>query len=470
MDVIHAKLMTANYRMPARALPEKPRLDGLLRDMGEWLGEAMEREGFSDNDWICVRSVNSRVRIALAANDEDIAAKWAMSIAASIRMAVESGSSNVLRYRSRSHALRDLVERVLERDFSRSWAWRQLGFTRSYRENSDAKGLLVEALQSEPALMVRMLVHFASKGSLPVLFGKLPLQEWESLAAAAWKTAGGLTLPKRTGDPVINDEVKRRADLILRKSVIVRALRQLQANLPDELRWLISIFGVLEYDPSAVRRAVSHESRNVSLVAAVAQQIGEQIQRSPATSLLEQSPEPRRSAKQDFFYDEALTTYESRFGGLLLILQLCCQLDIFTRLVEAFRKRTLHWALQQVALRLVPANEDDPSVLAFSGCLPNDVSPSREEPLPNDLEEEELARCITVLTDELEHRLVELKLKGDRLLHFLCHRWCRVEADPGWIQIHFSLSDVSTDIRRAALDLDPGFIPALGVTVVFHYE
>jgi hypothetical protein len=29
---------------------------------------------------------------------------------------------------------------------------------------------------------------------------------------------------------------------------------------------------------------------------------------------------------------------------------------------------------------------------------------------------------------------------------------------------------VSTDIRRAALDLDPGFLPWLGVVIKFTYE
>jgi hypothetical protein len=43
-------------------------------------------------------------------------------------------------------------------------------------------------------------------------------------------------------------------------------------------------------------------------------------------------------------------------------------------------------------------------------------------------------------------------------------------AHPGWLEIHFSLDDVATDLRRAGLDLDPGFLPWLGVVVRFVYD
>ena len=56
------------------------------------------------------------------------------------------------------------------------------------------------------------------------------------------------------------------------------------------------------------------------------------------------------------------------------------------------------------------------------------------------------------------------------LLRRVCLRRARVLADPGWIAVHFSLEDVSTDIRRAGLDLDPGYVPWLGVVVRFVYD
>jgi hypothetical protein len=42
--------------------------------------------------------------------------------------------------------------------------------------------------------------------------------------------------------------------------------------------------------------------------------------------------------------------------------------------------------------------------------------------------------------------------------------------EPGWIELRFSLDEVSTEIRRAGLDLDPGYVPWLGVVMRFIYE
>jgi len=61
---------------------------------------------------------------------------------------------------------------------------------------------------------------------------------------------------------------------------------------------------------------------------------------------------------------------------------------------------------------------------------------------------------------------------GDRaaLIEFVCHRSAEIVADPGWIDVRFSLDEVATEIRRAGLDLDPGYVPWLGVVVRFIYE
>jgi hypothetical protein len=44
-----------------------------------------------------------------------------------------------------------------------------------------------------------------------------------------------------------------------------------------------------------------------------------------------------------------------------------------------------------------------------------------------------------------------------------------IVASPGWIEVHLDLGDVDIDVRRAGLDLDPGWVPWLGVVVIFVY-
>ena len=45
----------------------------------------------------------------------------------------------------------------------------------------------------------------------------------------------------------------------------------------------------------------------------------------------------------------------------------------------------------------------------------------------------------------------------------------RIEREPGWVDVHLALADVDVDVRRAGLDLDPGWVPWLGCVVRFCY-
>ena len=56
------------------------------------------------------------------------------------------------------------------------------------------------------------------------------------------------------------------------------------------------------------------------------------------------------------------------------------------------------------------------------------------------------------------------------LLEFVCRRRAEVVADPGWFEVRLSLDEVTTEIRRAGLDLDPGYLRWLGAVVKFVYE
>ena len=60
--------------------------------------------------------------------------------------------------------------------------------------------------------------------------------------------------------------------------------------------------------------------------------------------------------------------------------------------------------------------------------------------------------------------------RGPALLSRVLCRDARISADPGWIDVHFALRDVSIELRRAATDLDPGFLPWLGMVLRYRYE
>lgn len=52
----------------------------------------------------------------------------------------------------------------------------------------------------------------------------------------------------------------------------------------------------------------------------------------------------------------------------------------------------------------------------------------------------------------------------------LCHAPAQVEVSASRVDVHISLSDLALSIRIAGLDRDPGWIPAAGRAVYFHFD
>ncbi|MEU9372832.1 hypothetical protein AB0D94_03510 [Streptomyces sp. NPDC048255] len=51
----------------------------------------------------------------------------------------------------------------------------------------------------------------------------------------------------------------------------------------------------------------------------------------------------------------------------------------------------------------------------------------------------------------------------------LARRGGRIVAEPGWIEVRLAVADVDVAVRRAGLDLDPGWVPWLGAVVRYVY-
>jgi hypothetical protein len=98
-----------------------------------------------------------------------------------------------------------------------------------------------------------------------------------------------------------------------------------------------------------------------------------------------------------------------------------------------------------------PLDPRDPALLAFAGLSPDHEPPPRPARPPT--------------TDAIHHALSARGLTAAQV----CRRAAVIVTDPGWIEARFSLDDVDVDIRRVGLDLDPGWLPWLGVVVRFSY-
>jgi hypothetical protein len=159
-------------------------------------------------------------------------------------------------------------------------------------------------------------------------------------------------------------------------------------------------------------------------------------------------------------------------GGLLFVLNVLDDLELGAALAddETLAERPLRWSLHRLALQLAPVGAEDPAALAFAGLAPDDDPPSLGETPPTDAELERIVDYADRVVADLRDRLERPDDPPLALLDAVCRRRAEIVADPGWIEARFSAEDADAELRRAALDLDPGWLPWLGAVVVFAYD
>lgn len=173
---------------------------------------------------------------------------------------------------------------------------------------------------------------------------------------------------------------------------------------------------------------------------------------------------------------EVRESAETRWGGLLYVVNLITALGIADELLEAeaLAGRLLRWTLHALALELLALDPRDPAALAFAGLGPDRDPPSRGEDPATDEESAALSGIAERIAAALHERIARVPAasprEGAATLRDVCRRDAAVNADPGWIEVRLRLDQVSIDVRRAGLDLDPGWVPWLGAVVRFVYE
>jgi hypothetical protein len=157
----------------------------------------------------------------------------------------------------------------------------------------------------------------------------------------------------------------------------------------------------------------------------------------------------------------------TQWGGLLFLLHVVDETGVPARATGAgpLAAHSLVWVLHRIALLIVPCAPDDPAALAFAGLAP-------DAPVPDEGDASaDVQAALLELADAI-HTAAAGRLAMDpeaEDLFTLCARTAEVVADPGWVDVHFPLDSVSLQVRRAGLDVDPGFLPWLGVVVRFTY-
>lgn len=481
MTILTARRLETRYRFEGPVSDGQSRLDAVLRQAvtGSPMETALVRAGLDGPEIVCLRRVDSRVQLSLRYSNAGLAEQWSEALALAIREAAGQRESAVLvRYRSRAHALTDLARRALTGDLTRAWAWWQLGLwpEQAPGGSQPVAQAVAAALGAEPKLIVPVLGTLAESHLLEILVRDLALvADWETLAEAAWAAVtGGARPPSFSAPP---DEVAFFAEPApawpaeWSQVVLVRALHQAACRCRvsgPPRAMLFRAWAMLAGLAVAPGAAASSSPLAVQTIlryweaappfSAVPPAL--QPETKPVTAVIDEQPvvPPRPAAR-------------SRFGGLLYLLNTVAELDLVREWLRPDWTRGMAWTMHRLALRLTPAAADDPAALAFAGLAPEAEPPGRfPVPPESDGEAQRLDEWKERLESYLETSLERLPQRGPALLRFVCDRPCVILADPGWLEVRLRLEDVSVDIRRARLDLNPGYLPWLGTTVVFVYE
>jgi len=497
-EAVQIRRLMAHYRLRPSQSEQKLRLDSVLRDViGDALDLALERAGIRTEEVVCIRRLDVPIRLRLSRGDGGLAADWARLLAEAIALAATKPYATV-RYGSRRLALIAMGSDVAQGRLHNVWAWRQIGFWRGSDVCTnlvDAVSEFAGALCREPEAAVAVLAALGARGELRPM-AKYLEAAWTSIAAAVFEAAGvslsrevdrltvnwedGEHRPTAEFDVAPNSESQLmslawdRAKIVVEHSSI---LRELHDTLAQPAAKSLVLLALLECEPSLVRACnqlleTAHAVYEMEFRRPAQVANSKELRSTQGARLRVQLPtganrEPDKSEKRAF-----RTEGFTGFGGLLYLLQVEDELKIPERAMAlpAIAARGLRWFQHRLALTLQPTDPDDPAALAFCGQGPASSHPSRLQPPPAP-EEQQL---IDAFAAEAENALAEFFPESmhvtEQLAKFVCRRPAQIVADPGWIEARFSLQDVSVDIRRTGLDIDPDYLPWLGVVVRFVYE
>ena len=453
---------------------------------------------------VLIRRLRARVHLSAQHGDADNARRWSDTLAASLAHTLQhAGPADLQRFAGRPKALRAFVADMLSGHTARDWAWQRLSLLPS--SGGRSRDQVHTAAQRHTALL-RLLADEPDEG-VPLLRGVLRSAQWlpliqalddgelrgltqSVLARLAGGSGGfsdaGFALDVEVASRPIDEELYCvHADGHAPERPAWFSATQQAVLTPQRAAWALRLACMLDAPHLAARgaAAVDAQLRHWSVAAAVRETtavepgphaVPASRSTAPADQAASEGPatvvdthEPLSSVADDA--DASVPEGHTQHGGLLLLTPLLPASGALALLQDAqlWPADALPRTLHALALRLWPIAADDAAALAFCGLPPGAPPPA---PLQlNPAQESALVEARRCVLRHLAQRLPE-DLTEARALGRVVPRRARLSADPGWIDVHFALRDVSTELRRAALDLDPGFLPWLGVVLRYRYE
>ncbi|MEO8333808.1 MAG: hypothetical protein ABI664_02465 [bacterium] len=506
------------YRMPADAVRERPRLDGVLKSAldDELFAAALQRAGIPAGEEICIRRVESVVRLDSGQPDGRLAVAWSVALADAIAQCVSAGGPDVIRYGTRFVALVDMACSAARGDLERAWAWRSLGIWHApdARDAREACAEVIEVLTREPRLAPATLGVVARRGLLPPLIASVPADRWVMLARTSLVASGvseadaerlfssSGSVEAEVGEDGGVAATTRAVARMCGSSALLDALREVNSVdrlLAGSTIEAIAAMALLDCEPAlvasadlrdVVRSIAQHiAARAVAVTADKASRVERVRSQAQRDEKRLESPERRPTelasgAKDEEAHgisaadvespDDARTPATTAWGGLLFLLHIVHAVDLPAVLQRdsALNTRSLRWTLHQLAMLIAPIAADDPAALAFAGLAPGSRCPSDDEQPPTEAELAAVHSAHAVVVAAVRERInaiIDNDEPDAALIHRVTSRNAEIVAEPAWIEVRLLASEIDTNVRRAGLDLDPGWIPWLGAVVRFTY-
>lgn len=517
--------------MATHRVADAPAAARLAQVQRQLLGSELEGAlvGFAPGDEVLlVRRLAVPLPLAIHHTERHAARCWSDAIALQLDRLLRAGhGSGVLRFRHRPAAMLDFARRALDGDGSRDWAWRQLAFLPvtapcSELQRLDAAMRLLVQDSDDTRALLRALHASAQwpRWSAALSTPALQVLACALLRAGAnddapWRSANGDSAalpaaPVAEQPPALPDGPRRDE---LYEPTRSRLLEARQGDVDDTgTAWRLRV-ELLLCEPRWARRgarAIDEALASLGRATLAAREAAPPVQAAPhdpgegdaparppapddarteidarapaavsdeaplpvmarARSLERTAAPPACAPVDRTADDDAPDRGHTEAGGLLLMLPLLEACGVLALLENAVVWPADRWpcALHRLALSLLPLAADDAAALAFCGLRPHDPIPAPHARL-DAAQAHSLEAARSLLQTALCERLPQWPVPS--LIERLARRRAQVVADPGWFEVRFSLREVSLDIRRAALDLDPGFLPWLGIVLRYVYE
>jgi hypothetical protein len=464
--------LDTRFRIPGRASEQRAKLDRLSGQLEEPLSLALERIDLPTGGVVCVRELCCRVRARWGESDADIALQWSLALTAELSSRLAHHDSGVIPYASRFDALLDCVASAAQGDAERAWAWDQVGLGEEMDFERSLASAALRALARQPrdaaAVLANPFVTTAIAGLLSA-----PAVAWADLARAILRALGanlGLA-DSSPGEDLVQPEARHaRVAAAIAKSRIAAALssrsaRQISTNA---LTSSLSVIVLAEVDPAVLLAPIAR--RLLDDVARVIDS-SDSWKRTPSGL-----PEPSRctgdrdaeNAPRAAADTSAAPTPRTHWGGLPFLLHAIRDLDLPARWTAAapIMPVTIGECLHRLALALLPIEPRDPAVLAFSGFDLDEEPPLAD---PDERVSAALDAARLEILDLLRRRLGDDCTPDESLLIRTCGRTAEVVFSGHQIEIRLRTQELDIDVRRAGLDLDPGWLPWLGRFLRFAY-